>query len=93
MFLVIIDINFKKELESDFKIWFSKSHNILSKFEGLVSRRLVNSTGDKHSIIVEHQSRETFDKMYQSEEYTRLQSEAASSFKVKPLKPSVYNLV
>ncbi len=59
MFFVIIDINLKKELESDFKKWFSESHNILSKFEGLVSRRLVDSIGDKHSVIVEHQSKET----------------------------------
>lgn len=94
MFLVIIDISFKKELESDFKKWFSESNNILSKFEGLISRRLVDSTHDeKHCVIVEHQSRETFEKMYMSEEYTKLQSEASSSFMVRPLKPSVYNLV
>lgn len=89
----MVDIDFKKELESDFRKWFYESHDILSKFEGLVSRRLVDSHGDKHSIVVEHQSRETFDKMYQSEEYARLQSEAVSSFMVKSLKPSVYNLI
>ena len=94
MFLIIIDIDFKKELVLDFKRWFSESNHILSKFEGLISRKLMGSVHDEqYRIIVEHQSRETFEKMYRSEEYKTLQSEASSSFMVRPLKPSVYNLV
>ena len=90
----MIDIDFKKELVLDFKRWFSESNQFLSKFEGLISRRLIDSIHDgRYCIIMEHQSRKTFEKMYLSEEYKKLQSEASSSFRVRPLKPSVYNLV
>ena len=93
MFIVIVDIDFKKELESDFRTWFYESNQILSKFKGLISRKLVDSKKGKQCIVVEHQNKETFDKMYQSEEYIRLRSEAESRFQVKTVVPRVYNLV
>lgn len=93
MFIVIVDIDFKKELESDFEKWFYESNQILSKFKGFLSRRLADSKKGKQSIIVEHQSKETFDKMYHSEEYAQLQVEALSLFKVRTIIPRVYNLV
>ena len=84
MFLIMIDIDFKKELALDFKRWFSESNQFLSNFEGLISRRLIDSVHDgQYCIIMEHQSRKTFEKMYLSEEYKKLQSEASSSFRVK----------
>ena len=75
MFLIMIDIDFKKELALDFKRWFSESNQFLSNFEGLISRRLIDSVHDgQYCIIMEHQSRKTFEKMYLSEEYKKLQS-------------------
>ena len=71
----MIDIDFKKELALDFKRWFSESNQFLSNFEGLISRRLIDSVHDgQYCIIMEHQSRKTFEKMYLSEEYKKLQS-------------------
>lgn len=93
MFIVIVDIDFKRELESDFEKWFYESNQILSKFKGFVSRKLADSKKGKQCVIVEHQSKETFDEMYHSEEYVKLQFEALSMFKVKTIIPRVYNLV
>ena len=92
MFVVIADIQLKKENESKFKEWFSESNKILSTLEGFVSRRLLASPDGKHRIVVEHQSKETFEKMHQSQEHAKLHAEAVTFMEVPP-NPAFYNVI
>ncbi len=92
MFVVIADVQLKKELESDFKEWFSESNKILAKFDGFVSRRLLESDDGKHRIIVEHKSKETFEKMHQSQEHARLHATAVTFMEMPPT-PKFYNVI
>ena len=92
MFVVIADISLKKETEAEFKKWFEESNKILSKFDGFVSRRLLESAEGNHRIIVEHESKETFEKMHQSPEHAKLHPEAFS-FMDKPPVHLFYNVV
>lgn len=92
MFVVIADITLKKGLESEFKQWFSESNKVLSKLEGFVSRRLLESEDGVHRIIVEHQNKETFKKMHQSPEHEQLHQKAVT-FMDAPPSPKFYNIV
>ena len=92
MFIVIADIQLKKGTESEFKQWFVESNKTLSKLDGFVSRRLLESTDGKHRIVVEHQSKETFEKMHQSQEHAKLHSQAIAFMEEPPL-PKFYNVV
>lgn len=92
MFVVIADIQLKNGLESDFVEWFSESNKILSKFEGFVSRRLLQSDDKKYRIIVEHKSRETFEMMHRSQEHAKLHT-AAITFMESPPVPRFYDVV
>ena len=84
MFVVIADISLKKEKQEDFKKWFENSNKILSNLEGFISRRLLESEQGINRIIVEHQSRETFEKMHKSPEHAKLHSEAIGFMEVPP---------
>ena len=92
MLVVIADIKLKKGKEEEFKKWFSESNKTLSKLEGFVSRRLLESTNGTHRIIVEHQSMQTFDAMHQSQEHAKLHSEAVSFMESPPI-PKIYNVI
>ncbi len=92
MFIVIADIQLKKGTESEFKQWFAESNKTLSKLDGFVSRRLLESADGKHRIIIEHQSKETFEKMYQSQEHTKLHAQAITFMEESPL-PKFYDIV
>jgi heme-degrading monooxygenase HmoA len=92
VFIVIADIQLKKETESEFKQWFVESNKTLSKLDGFVSRRLLESADGKHRIVVEHQSKETFEKMHQSQEHAKLHSQAVTFMEEPPL-PKFYNIV
>ncbi len=92
MFIVIADIQLKKGTESEFKQWFAESNKTLSKLDGFVSRRLLESTDGKHRIVVEHQSKETFEKMHHSQEHAKLHVQAVTFMEEPPL-PKFYNIV
>jgi len=92
MFVVIADIQIKKESESKFKQWFTESNKVLSKLDGFVSRRLLESVDGKHRIVVEHQSKETFEKMHQSQEHAKLHAEAITFMESPPM-PKFYSVI
>lgn len=92
MFIVIADIQLKKGLEPEFKDWFAESNKTLSKLDGFVSRRLLKSPDDSHRIIVEHQSKETFEKMHQSQEHAKLHA-IAVTFMDSPPMPKFYRVL
>ena len=92
MLVVIADINLKNGVEQEFNKWFSESNKTLSKQEGFVSRRLLESHDGSHRIIVEHQSMQTFEAMHHSQEHAKLHSEAITFMESPPI-PKLYNVV
>lgn len=92
MFVVLADIRIKPEHINDFKRWFSESNQTVSKFDGFVSRRLLETKDGQHRIMVEFESLEKFGKMHQSAEHEQLHSKAVSFMDEMP-SPKFYNVV
>ena len=92
MFVVVSDIKIKLDLVDDFKKWFSEANQVVSKFDGFVSRRLLETKDGQHRVLVEFESLEKFGKMHQSPEHEQLHSKA-SSFMESPPSPKFYNVV
>ena len=92
MFVVVSDIKIKSEAVDDFKKWFSEANQVVSKFDGFVSRRLLETKDGNHRVLVEFESLEKFGKMHQSPEHEQLHSKA-SSFMESPPSPKFYNVV
>jgi len=92
MFVVISDIKIKKDSIEDFKKWFSEANKVVSKFDGFVSRRLLETKEGSHRVIVEFESLDKFGKMHQSPEHDKLHSQAASYMEIPPT-PRFYNVV
>ena len=92
MFVVVSDIKVKQDQVEDFKKWFSEANKVVSKFDGFVSRRLLETKDGQHRVLVEFESLEKFGKMHQSPEHEDLHSKA-SSFMETPPSPKFYNVV
>ena len=92
MFVAVVEIELKKGTEDEFKKWIGESNKELSKFDGFVNRRLLQSRAGKHVILVEFESLEKFEKMHQSEEHHKMQSKGHSMMETPP-KPMFYNVV
>ncbi|WP_297465119.1 antibiotic biosynthesis monooxygenase [Nitrosarchaeum sp.] len=92
MFVVISDVQIKSESLIIFKNWFSESNKTVSKFDGFVNRRLLETKDGKHRILVEFENLEKFSKMHQSPEHEKLHSMAASFMEKLP-EPKFYTVV
>ena len=86
MFVMIADVQLKDGAEDDFKSWFSESNKVLSSFPGFVSRRFLKSVDGSYTIIVEHESKETFIKMHQSPEHEKLHPKGHSFMSADPVR-------
>ena len=69
MFVAMVDIVLKEEKKDDFKTWITESNQILSKFDGFISRRLLEGEDGTNRILVEFENIELFKKMHQSPEH------------------------
>ena len=56
MFVAIVDVSLKEEKIPEFKTWITDSNKILSKFEGFVSRRLLEGEDGSKRIMVEFEN-------------------------------------
>ena len=92
MFIAIVEIQIKKGQENEFKNWFNESNQELSKFDGFVNRRLLESSSGKNVVLVEFETKEKFEKMHQTPEHARIQSKGHSMMDLPP-KPTFYNVV
>ena len=92
MFVVVADIKIKPGHVDDFKRWFSEANRVVSRFDGFVSRRLLETRDGQHRILVEFESLEKFSTMHQSPEHGQLHSKAASFMDGVP-SPKFYNVV
>ena len=61
MFVAIVEIVLKDEKKDDFKTWITDSNKTLSKFDGFVSRRLLESRDGANRIMVEFNDMESMD--------------------------------
>lgn len=92
MFVVISDIKIKPESVDDFKKWFTESNKTVSKFDGFVNRRLLETNDGKHRVIVEFENLEKFGKMHQSSEHEKLHS-VATTYMEKLPEPKFFTVV
>jgi len=92
MFVVVVEIQLKKGMEEEFRKWVGESNKDLSKFDGFINRRLLQSRAGKHLILVEFESLEKFEKMHQTQEHHQIQSKGHSMMEIPP-KPMFYNVV
>ena len=60
MFVAIVDVSLKEEKIPEFKTWITESNKILSKFEGFVSRRLLEGEDGSKRIMVEFENFDQF---------------------------------
>jgi heme-degrading monooxygenase HmoA len=92
VFVVVVEIQLKKGMEEEFKKWVGESNKDLSKFDGFINRRLLQSRTGKHLVLVEFESLEKFEKMHQTQEHHQIQSKGHSMMETPP-KPMFYNVV
>lgn len=92
MYVVIADLKLKNGMESEFKDWVIKSNKDLSKFDGFVNRRLLESLAGSYRMIVEFNSKENFEKMHQTKEHAKIQAQGLVYMDGFP-KPSFYHVV
>ena len=92
MFVAVVEIELKKGMEEEFKKWVGDSNKDLSKFDGFINRRLLQSRAGKHLILVEFESLEKFEKMHQTQEHHQIQSKGHSMMETPPT-PMFYNVI
>ena len=92
MFVVTAEIQIKKGSEDEFKNWIKESNGELSKFDGFVRRRLLESHNGKHMILVEFETKEKFEAMHKTQDHFRIQSKGHSFMEGLP-KPTFYQVV
>lgn len=92
-FVAISDIELKKESMNEFRDWFLESNKVVSKFDGFLARRLLESQdGSKHKIVVMFRDSDSFAKMRQSPEHVAVHRQAIK-FMSRPPIPTFYNVV
>lgn len=92
VFVAISDIELKKETMHEFKVWFSESNKVVSRFDGFMSRRLLESPDGRHRIMVIFRDKESFAKMHQTQEHSTIHAQAVK-FMTRPPKPTFYSVV
>ena len=92
MFIAIVDVSLKEEKISEFKVWVTESNKILSKFDGFISRRLLEGEDGSKRIMVEFKDIGLFRKMHQSPEHNALHNELDNYMQNSP-KRQFYHVV
>lgn len=92
-FVAISDIELKKESMNEFREWFMETNKVVSKFDGFLARRLLESQdGSEHKIVVMFRDSDSFAKMRQSPEHVAVHRQAIK-FMSRPPMPTFYNVV
>ena len=92
MFIAIVDVSLKEEKISEFKAWVTESNTTLSKFDGFISRRLLEGEDGSKRIMVEFTNIELFRKMHQSSEHNEFHNELENYMQSSP-KRRFYHVV
>ena len=92
MFVAIVDVSLKEEKIPEFKTWITETNNVLSKFDGFVSRRLLEGEDGSKRIMVEFENIDLFRKMHQSTEHQNFHNELGT-FMEKPPQRQFYHVI
>ena len=92
MFVAIVDVSLKEEKIPEFKTWITETNNVLSKFDGFGSRRLLEGEDGSKLIMVEFENIELFRKMHSSPEHQNFHNELGT-FMEKPPQRQFYHVV
>jgi len=92
MFVVIADLKIKKDEEEAYKKTFVETNKFASKFDGFVSRRLLEKSDGSHRILVEFENAEKYGKMHQSPEFDRFQIQSFKHLDILPV-PLFYEII
>ena len=92
MVIAMLDMSIKPGCEEEFKAWVAESNKTISRFDGFVSRRLLQGSDGSLRMMVEFESPELFAAMRQSEEHQTVHRQAAE-FRDCPPAPVVYTVV
>lgn len=92
MVIAMLDMSIKPGREEEFKAWVIASNKTISKFDGFVSRRLLQGSDGSLRMMVEFESEELFAAMRQSEEHRTVHRQAAE-FRDCPPAPVMYTAV
>lgn len=92
MFVAIADVRLKAGAEEEFARSFAEANAELSECEGFVGRRLLKSGDGSLRIIVEHDSRETFEGMHRSDAHARWH-EKMTSYMEQPPQPKFFQVI
>ncbi len=91
MIVAIAEVSAKPGRMDDFKAWMKQSNKVISKFDGFISRRLLQAEDGSLRVMVEFESAEQFDTMRQSPEHQRVHKEAMSLRDVRS-PPKIYTV-
>ena len=92
MFVAIVNVSIKEEKIPEFKTWITETNNVLSQFDGFVSRRLLEGEDGSKRIMVEFENIDLFRKMHQSTEHQNFHNELGT-FMEKPPQRQFYHVV
>ena len=92
MVIAMLDMAIKPGRLDDFKAWVAESNEVISRFEGFVSRRLLEAPDGSLRMMVELETEEQFRTMRQSPEHKSVHRQA-EEFRDPPSGPVLYNVV
>ncbi len=94
MFVNIIQFpSIKKGKDKEFREWFDRSNRVYARFDGFISRRLLEPTEEgKYVGLVEHESEETFMEMHLSPERKKAWDEVRPLLDGSPA-PAFYEVI
>lgn len=92
MVIAMLDMTVKPGRLDDFKAWVAKSNEVISRFDGFVSRRLLEAPDGSLRMMVEFETEEQFRAMRQSPEHKSVHKQA-EEFRIPPSGPILYNVV
>jgi antibiotic biosynthesis monooxygenase (ABM) superfamily enzyme len=78
--------------DKEFREWFEWSNQLLMKFPGFISRRLLVGKDRSYAAIIEHKEYDTFTAMHSSNEHKLVHEKAFSLFNGKP-RPEFFQVV
>lgn len=94
MFVAIhSNVSLKKDFIADYKNWFNESNVKISKNDGFVSRRLLESKDGTYTIVAEWKSKEQFDKLHSSETHGKMHEQARKFMERDPEGPKFFDSV
>ena len=95
MFVVIQEFPpIKEGMDEEFRRWFAWTNEMYSRHAGFVSRRLMRPVGKEGAYValVEHETRETFMKMHDSEDRNKAFAKLVPLLKGGP-KPRFFEVI